>query len=113
MKIVEIRDHETQVEIVSQQENIATIDGKIVDLRSDHILSWVKNIILLLILNVFASSSALASDRLTGQHMLATKYFLQKGLNLSLLVSDKRTFSHVPFRWVFVKGMPMTGAQHK
>jgi len=32
LKIVEIRDHETQVEIVSQQENIATIDGKIVDL---------------------------------------------------------------------------------
>ena len=58
------------------------------------ILSWVKNIILLLILNVFASSSALASDRLTGQHIKeeATKYFLQKGLNLSLLVSDKRTF---------------------
>ena len=32
LKIVEIRDHETQVEIVSQQENMATIDGKIVDL---------------------------------------------------------------------------------
>ena len=32
LKIVEIKDHETQVEIVSQQENIASIDGKIVEL---------------------------------------------------------------------------------
>ena len=32
LKIVEIKDHETQVEIVSQQENIANINGKIVEL---------------------------------------------------------------------------------
>jgi len=32
LKIVEIKDHETQVEIVSQQENIASINGKIVEL---------------------------------------------------------------------------------
>ena len=58
------------------------------------ILNWIKNIILLLILNILASSASLASDRLTGQHIKeqATKYFLQQGLKLSLLVSDKRTF---------------------
>jgi hypothetical protein len=32
LKIVEIRDYETQVEIISQQENVANIDGKIVEL---------------------------------------------------------------------------------
>ena len=32
LKIIEIKDHETQVEIVSQQENIAGINGKIVEL---------------------------------------------------------------------------------
>ncbi len=32
LKIVEIQDHETQVEIVSQQDNLASIDGKIVEL---------------------------------------------------------------------------------
>jgi len=32
LKIIEVKDHETQVEIVSQQENIASIDGKIVEL---------------------------------------------------------------------------------
>ena len=32
LKIVEIGDHETQVEIVSQQENMASINGKIVEL---------------------------------------------------------------------------------
>jgi hypothetical protein len=32
LKIVEIKDHETQVEIVSQKENIASINGKIVEL---------------------------------------------------------------------------------
>jgi ribosomal 50S subunit-recycling heat shock protein len=32
LKIVEIKDHETQVEIVSQQENIVSINGKIVEL---------------------------------------------------------------------------------
>ena len=58
------------------------------------ILNWIKNIILLLILNILAASSALALDRLKGQHIKeqAAKYFLQQGLNLSLLVSDKRTF---------------------
>ena len=47
---------------------------------------------------------------LTGQHIgKATKYFLQKGLNLGLLVSDKRTFFPlVPLG--FRQGMPMTGA---
>ncbi len=32
LKIVEIQDHETQVEIVSQRESLVTIDGKIVEL---------------------------------------------------------------------------------
>ena len=32
LKIVEIQDHETQVEIVSQRENLANINGKIVEL---------------------------------------------------------------------------------
>ena len=32
LKIVKIKDHETQVEIVSQQENMASIEGKIVEL---------------------------------------------------------------------------------
>ena len=32
LKIVEIQDHETQVEIVSQRENLASINGKIVEL---------------------------------------------------------------------------------
>jgi hypothetical protein len=32
LKIVEIGDHETQVEVVSQQENMASINGKIVEL---------------------------------------------------------------------------------
>ena len=32
LKIVEIGDHETEVEIVSQQENMASINGKIVEL---------------------------------------------------------------------------------
>ena len=31
-EIVEIKDHETQVEIVSQQENMASINGKIAEL---------------------------------------------------------------------------------
>ena len=38
LKIVKIQDHETQVEIVSQRENLASINGKIVELA-------VKNII--------------------------------------------------------------------
>ena len=32
LKIVEIKDHETEVEIISQQENMASINGKIVEL---------------------------------------------------------------------------------
>ena len=32
LKIVKIGDHETQVEVVSQQENMASINGKIVEL---------------------------------------------------------------------------------
>ena len=32
LKIVEIKDHETEVEIVSQQDNMDSINGKIVEL---------------------------------------------------------------------------------
>ena len=58
------------------------------------ILNWIKNIILLLILNILAASSALALDRLKGQHIKeqAAKYFLKQGLKLSLVISDKRSF---------------------
>ena len=58
------------------------------------ILDHIKVFGLLLTLNIMASSPILASDRLNGQHIKeqAAKYFMQKGLNLSLLVSDKRTF---------------------
>ena len=58
------------------------------------IMSWVKNISLLFLLNILVFSPILASDRLKGLHIKeqAAEYFSQRGLNLSLLVSDKRTF---------------------
>ena len=57
-------------------------------------MSWVKNISLLFLLNILVFSPILASDRLKGLHIKeqAAEYFSQRGLNLSLLVSDKRTF---------------------
>ena len=58
------------------------------------ILSWIKNISLLCIVSIMASSPTLASDRLNGLNIKeqAANYFSQQGLNLSLLVSDKRSF---------------------
>ena len=58
------------------------------------ILNLVKNISLIIMLYLFASSATMASDRLNGQHIKeqAAKYFLQQGLNLSLMISDKRSF---------------------
>ena len=32
LKIIEVKDHETQVEIISEQDNMASINGKIVEL---------------------------------------------------------------------------------
>ena len=57
-------------------------------------LSWVKNLSLLVVLNLFASSATLAADRLSGQDIKeqAAEYFTQQGLKLSLVVSDKRSF---------------------
>ena len=57
-------------------------------------LDWIKNIGLIIILYSFASSTSMASDRLNGKHIKeqAAKYFLQQGLNLSLMISDKRSF---------------------
>ena len=58
------------------------------------ILSWIKNISLLFLLNILIALPSLASERLKGLHIKeqAAKYFSDQGLNLSLLVSDKRTF---------------------
>ena len=58
------------------------------------ITSWTKNISLLFLLNILIASPFLASERLKGLHIKeqAAKYFSDQGLNLSLLVSDKRTF---------------------
>ena len=58
------------------------------------ILSFAKNVSLLFILNILVSLPTLASDRVTGAHIKeqATRYFSEKGLNLKLLVSDKRAF---------------------
>ena len=58
------------------------------------ILNWVKNIGLIITLYLFASSAAMTSDRLNGQHIKeqAAKYFLKEGLKLSLVISDKRSF---------------------
>ena len=58
------------------------------------IMSWTKNISLLFLLNILIALPSLASERLKGLHIKeqAAKYFSDQGLNLSLLVSDKRTF---------------------
>jgi flagella basal body P-ring formation protein FlgA len=58
------------------------------------ILSWIKNISLFFIMSLLACSPTLASDRLNGLNIKeqAANYFTQQGLNLSLLVSDKRSF---------------------
>ena len=58
------------------------------------IMSGIKNISLLLLLNILMASPTSASERLNGLHIKeqAAKYFSDKGLNLSLLISDKRTF---------------------
>jgi len=58
------------------------------------IMCFIKNISLIFLLNILVVSPTLASDRLKGIHIKeqAAKYFSKQGLNLSLLVSDKRTF---------------------
>ena len=58
------------------------------------IMSWTKNISLLFLLNILIALPSLASERLQGLHIKeqAAKYFSDQGLNLSKLVSDKRTF---------------------
>jgi len=57
-------------------------------------MCFIKNISLIFLLNILVVSPTLASDRLKGIHIKeqAAKYFSKQGLNLSLLVSDKRTF---------------------
>jgi len=57
-------------------------------------MSGIKNISLLLLLNILMASPTSASERLNGLHIKeqAAKYFSDKGLNLNLLISDKRTF---------------------
>ena len=57
-------------------------------------LDCIKNIALIIILCIFTSSAAMASDRLNGQHIKeqASRYFSKQGLNLSLVISDKRSF---------------------
>jgi len=57
-------------------------------------LHWIKNISLLVVINLLVPSVTLAADRLSGQHIKkqAAEYFTQQGLNLSLMVSDKRSF---------------------
>ena len=39
LKIIEVKDHETQVEIISEQDNMASINGKIVELV---VGSWLR-----------------------------------------------------------------------
>ena len=58
------------------------------------IMSWTKNIILLFLINILIAFPSSGSERLKGLHIKeqAAKYFSDHGLNLSLLVSDKRTF---------------------
>ena len=60
------------------------------------ILSFAKNVSLLFIFNILVSFPTLASDRITGAQIKeqAAKYFSEQGLNLNLLVSDKRAFFH-------------------
>ena len=57
-------------------------------------LNCVKNISFFFTLIILVSSPTLASERLKGLHIKeqAAKFFSEQGLNLSLLVSDKRTF---------------------
>ena len=54
----------------------------------------IKNVSLMVLLITSASSWASASDRVTGQNIKeqASAYFLERNLNLTLLVSDKRSF---------------------
>ena len=54
----------------------------------------IKNVSLMVLLITFTSSWASASDRVTGQNIKeqASAYFLENNLNLTLLVSDKRSF---------------------
>ena len=58
------------------------------------IFGRIKNISIVVVLNMLASYPVLASDRLTGLDIKeqAVSYFMQQGLNINLLVSDKRTF---------------------
>ena len=65
-------------------------------------LSWIKNIILFIFLNLLALSPSLASDRIKGSDIKAQAaiYFSGNGLNLKLALSDKRTF--------FPCSMPLT-----
>ena len=58
------------------------------------ILNTIKNISLFFMLSMLASSPTLASGRLNGLDIKeqASTYFIEHGLNISLLVSDKRTF---------------------
>ena len=58
------------------------------------ILNWIKNICLIVMLYSFTSSATMASDRLNGKliKQQAAKYFSKQGLNLSLIISDKRSF---------------------
>ena len=65
-------------------------------------LSWIKNIILFIFLNLLALSPSLASDRIKGSDIKAQAaiYFSDNGLNLKLALSDKRTF--------FPCSMPLT-----
>ena len=60
------------------------------------ILSFSKNVSLLFILYLLVSFPTLASDRITGAQIKeqSARYFSEKGLNLKLLVSDKRAFFH-------------------
>ena len=58
------------------------------------IMTWAKRIIILFLLNILIALPSVASERLKGLHIKeqAAQYFSEQGLNLSLLVSDKRTF---------------------
>ena len=58
------------------------------------ILVWIKNLSLLVVLNLLVLSTTLAADRLSGQDIKeqSAEYFTQQGLKLSLVVSDKRSF---------------------
>ena len=57
-------------------------------------MNWAKKIISFFLLNILIAFPSVASERLKGLHIKeqAAQYFSEQGLNLSLLVSDKRTF---------------------